>query len=42
MQQNYWLYEQDISEIGGLIGLSFECEKCNSFWLSDAKKNGTS
>ena len=33
MQENTWNYEQDLSNIGGVIGLSTQaCEKCTSIW----------
>ncbi len=32
MQQNFWLYEEDLSEVGGTLGLSYDCHTCSSFW----------
>lgn len=41
MQHNYWLYEEDLIEVGGVLGLSFLCTECNSLWLSEANLNET-
>ena len=32
IQQNFWLYDQDIREIGGVFGLSYTCKGCSSLW----------
>ena len=34
IQQNYWLYDQDIRDVGGLVGLSYTCKDCSSLWKS--------
>jgi hypothetical protein len=37
MQQNFWLYEEDLSEVGGTLGLSYDCHTCSSLWRNYAK-----
>lgn len=32
IQQNYWLYDSDIRDVGGVLGLSYSCKGCNSLW----------
>lgn len=36
VQQNYWLTEQDVGEVGGILGLAYECHTCNSLWAAEA------
>lgn len=30
--ENYWLYNNDVSTIGGMFGLGYGCESCNKLW----------
>ena len=32
MQENYWLYNFDVTSIGGMFGLGYGCETCNTLW----------
>jgi len=32
MQENYWLYNFDVTNIGGMFGLGYGCETCNTLW----------
>jgi hypothetical protein len=32
MQENYWLYNFDVSNVGGMFGLGYGCDTCNTLW----------
>jgi len=32
MQENYWLYNFDVTSVGGMFGLGYGCETCNTLW----------
>jgi len=32
MYENYWLYNFDVTNVGGIFGLGYGCETCNTLW----------